>query len=373
MFINDRCTARCFYCPQDRGLEKKCTARVGGARGIEFHEPRDYAYFLDLVGYRGVGFSGGEPLLAAGKLISYIQEIKERLGRKCYVWVYTNGDLVNRDILRSLKRAGLDEIRFNVSARGYRLQKAALAVDFISTVSVEIPCIPADFTRLKKCLIPMQRAGVKHLHLHQLYPTRYNYKNFIRRGYTFLRYPPAPVLDSEMCALRLMRYAMDERIRLPIQYCSATYKTRLQSRGHRLRHASVLNKKKEEALTAAGFIRHIAHGDRGDIREVRYWSPGLAASPVTGEPCREIELPSGRTIFAFRNPMVRWSKPSLAAQQAYRGLVLERLPLPQALRHLFSNFTAHSKADGARLEQEIRLLKSIAALEFLEEGFPDIC
>jgi len=185
MFINGLCTTNCFFCPQDRKRKKE---RLPTADGIIFDEPNSYVDYLEKFGFRGVGFSGGESMLVFEKLALYITRIRQKFGKKIYLWIYTNGDLVNVDKLKRLKRVGLDEIRFNIGARKYDLQPVELATKFINVVTVETPAIPEDYEVLKKCIFKMQEIGVNHLNIQQLCSTRHNYRNFISRNYTFLHF-----------------------------------------------------------------------------------------------------------------------------------------------------------------------------------------
>jgi len=41
---------------------------------IFFTKPRDYVDFLEKFGFKGVGFSGGEPLLIFEKLLGWLQQ-----------------------------------------------------------------------------------------------------------------------------------------------------------------------------------------------------------------------------------------------------------------------------------------------------------
>jgi pyruvate formate-lyase activating enzyme-like uncharacterized protein len=257
LFVNQLCTSHCFFCPQDRSEKKEHCPEVSFYRhSTLFHKAQDYADFVQKVGYKGVGFSGGESLLVYDTLISYIVTLRKKLGSDIYIWAYTNGDLVNRDKLTGLKRAGLDEIRFNTAPNHYALHSVELALNLIDTVTVEIPAIPEDFEAVKASISTMKSMGVHHLNLHQLITTPHNYKALIRRNYSFLHHTGVPVFESEMTALKLLLYAVEEGISLPINYCSQAYKTRLQGRGHLVRTA-LLVKEGFEDITDSGYIRRI--------------------------------------------------------------------------------------------------------------------
>lgn len=63
--------------------------------------------------------------------------------------MYTNGYLIDKNKLITLKEAGLNEMRFNIAARHYDLKAVKMAADIIDTVTVEIPAVPEDYEILK--------------------------------------------------------------------------------------------------------------------------------------------------------------------------------------------------------------------------------
>jgi hypothetical protein len=108
----------------------------------------------------------------------------------------------------------------------------------------------------------MQSAGVSHLNVHQLLATRYNYRALAARRYTFLHYPsdsPVPVFESEIAALRLLEYAIDNRAGPPVNYCSQIYKWRFQNAGARTRAAG-LGAESYEEITEPGYVRRVTIG-----------------------------------------------------------------------------------------------------------------
>ncbi|MEW6672809.1 MAG: radical SAM protein [Thermodesulfobacteriota bacterium] len=252
LFINGICNARCFYCPTEQPSKSEPMTH-----GIPFASPKDYIDYIRLFKFRGVSISGGEPLLTFDRTFRYVSEIKKAFGNDIYLWLYTNGILADREKLSRLKVAGLDEIRFDLSACRYQLDKVKIAVDAIPTVTVEIPAIPEDEALLKKVIVEIHGVGVSHLNLHQLRCTPYNRERLLHRGYTFLHGPKVTVLESELCALRLIRFVYENSIALPINYCSFVFKHRHQGAGIRGRIAPFFLKP-WETVTAAGMIRTLS-------------------------------------------------------------------------------------------------------------------
>lgn len=376
IFINGLCTANCFYCPQDRGMKKE---RKPLAEGVTFDNPKDYADYLDKFDFKGVGFSGGESLLVFEKLLAYVKEIKGRFGNRIYVWIYTNGDLVDKDKLRKLKEAGLDEIRFNISVRGYDLSKVKPAVGIINKVTIEIPAIPEDYEKVKKTLRKMHKIGVDHLNLHQLEITAYNCKNFIGRNYSFLRLPSVVVLESEFFALKIIRYALNNKIDLPINYCAKSYKSRFQKMGLMQRRASLV-KESFEDLTDTGYIRRLSDGrltkgradTGGRALVVNYYAPQIYAGAKPGGGSVRIKFPSGKTISIFKKPVLELKTSAPADEAVLRKLLLKQISAEEALKHFLNNCAMNSKNYVKNIQEHIGNFKAIESMETLEEGFPEI-
>jgi len=251
LFINSICNARGFYCPTEQPSKSEPTTN-----GIRFTNPQDYGDYIERFKIRGVSLSGGEPLMTFDRTLHFLSRIKKRFGANVYLWLYTNGILATPEKLRTLKDAGLDEIRFDISANGYDLEKVRSAAALIDTVTVEVPAIPEDADLLKMLLPKLHEMGVKHLNLHQLRCTPHNRDRLTRRGYTFLHGPKVTVLESELAALRMIQYAQDRAIGLPVNYCSFVYKNGFQALAYRKRLAAFLCKP-FESITAAGAVRRM--------------------------------------------------------------------------------------------------------------------
>jgi len=252
LFINERCNTRCFYCPApQQGSGAPMT------NSVPFPKAGEYLEYLARFGFRGVSISGGEPLLTLERTLGYIRAVKRRFGADLHLWLYTNGTLLERGVARRLAEAGLDEIRFDIGATSYHLDRVQLAVGVIPRVTVEIPAIPEDRERLEQVLGEMARIGVQHLNLHQLRLTPHNFPKLVERGYTFVHGDNATVLESELTALRVMERALEAGIALPINYCSYVYKERFQRAAARRRSAAPVLRA-HEAVTPSGFIRSLS-------------------------------------------------------------------------------------------------------------------
>ena len=252
LFINGICNANCFYCPTLQDQEDQPTTQT-----VVFPDVEDYILYLKKFGYKGVSISGGEPLLTFQKTLRFITRIREEMGPEIYFWMYTNGILLDEEKLSALRKAGLNEIRLDIGATGYRTDHLEMALKRIDTVAVEIPAVPEDVEHLKQLLHHFDDIGLHHLHLHQIRCTPHNYLKLIKRGYTFLHGPQITVLESELTALHLMQYASNNGLQTPINYCSSIYKYRYQRMAARKRYAPFIAHGYEE-ITETGMIRSLA-------------------------------------------------------------------------------------------------------------------
>lgn len=251
LFINGKCNCRCFYCPtvQD-DISVPTTNRLPFSRAL------DYSEYVNHFGFEGVSISGGEPLLTAEKTVQYIDTVRKKCGDGLYLWMYTNGTLLTAEHVKKLKDAGLNELRFDISAKDYDVEKLRLAVGQIPTVTVEIPAIPEDKDIVLRMIPLLHDIGVKHLNLHQLRLTPHNSRFLKSRGYTFLHGEKAMVLESELTALSILNESSDKNWLLPINYCAFAYKNQFQRAATRKRNARFIMKS-HESVTENGLIRSI--------------------------------------------------------------------------------------------------------------------
>jgi len=411
LFIDSLCTANCFFCPQDRKNKKDLPPTDFG---IQFDTPDDYVDYLKKFNFQGVSFSGGEPLLQYEKILTYIRKIRKILGKGIYIWMYTNGDLITKDKLIALKKAGLNEIRFNIAARKYDLKALELSAGIMDTVTVEIPAIPEDYAKLKRCLSRMKTIGVKHLNLHQLFANQYCYNKFVNRSYTFLHQPDIPILESEITALRIIKYALDNNIDLPINYCCAIYKHRFQKKGYREKFQPFV-KHPYETLTESGFIRRLSIQDtmlnikrlvkifqknrchqhlwflnknkselfvhhsllkyidfnKYDLT-VEYFTPQLIANREDDEQSREIRLNKKRNVYIGKIFVHQTKIKNPATIKSFQALFIKKMESIDVLRKFFRNYELKTKADIEDMMNEKELLDVLKNWEFIGSGLSNI-
>lgn len=249
LFITSKCNASCFYCPAPQVADEPPSSQ-----GLTFETPDDYAEYINFFKFKGVSFSGGEPLLFIDRTLAYLKKIREKCDPGIYIWAYTNGILADDQKFDDLAAAGLDEIRFDIGATGYKLDKIRFAKGKIPTITIEIPAVPEEKERLISMLPKMTEAGVTNLNLHQLRLTKHNAPKLLKHDYTYIAAERPIVLESEIAALEIIKAARETGISIGINYCSFFFKNRFQKAGFRRQVANALSPF-GTPITEKGFIR----------------------------------------------------------------------------------------------------------------------
>ncbi|MFH1469076.1 MAG: radical SAM protein [Pseudomonadota bacterium] len=328
LFVNGRCNGACFFCPTPQvevGQPETST--------VPFPKVKDYLAYVARMGIRGVGLSGGEPLLTADRTAGLCAALKARFGADLHVWMYTNGLLLEEGILARLRDAGLDEIRIDACANGYDLAPLRLARAAIPTLTVEIPAVPEHEARLRGLLPRWRDLGLDFLNLHQLRLTPHNREHLVARGYTFLPGPRVTVLESELCALRLARHSLEAGIGLPVNYCSSPYKQRFQALAAR-RRLGVFVRHPGEEPTEAGYLRALALkgapervaalarqlGERPELAGDWAWSRGADRLVLTAAALATVDREGLELVVGYVEPQLQ---PQVSYRYPFQPIQLE--------------------------------------------------
>ena len=261
LFITNKCNGKCFYCPAPQNTDE-----VPSTQQLTFPTPESYAEYINFFDFKGVSFSGGEPLLYFERVLSYLKAVRKKCKPEIYTWMYTNGILGDEKKYKKLAAAALNEIRFDIGATNFRLDKVKLAKGIIPNITIEIPAVPEEKEKLKLLLPEMIAAGVSNLNLHQLRLTLHNAPQLSKRKYTFIHAEQPVVLESELAALEILNYAKNKHLNIGINYCSFHFKNRFQKAGFRKQLANKLANPDDE-ISENGFIReHV--GNRFIYRKI---------------------------------------------------------------------------------------------------------
>lgn len=248
LFITNQCNANCFYCPAPQQNDE-----LPSTQGLDFSNPGDYAAYINHFRFEGVSFSGGEPLLYFERTLQYLKTLRQQCDPDLYIWMYTNGMLADAAKLQALAAEHLNEIRFDIGATGFGLDKVRLAKGIIPVVTIEIPSVPEEKDRIIALLPRMLEAGVTNLNLHHLRLTKHNAAKLVKRGYHILSAERPLVIESEMAALEIIQAAQKAGLDIGINYCSFHFKNRFQKAGYRRMLAQTIVP--GACITENGYIR----------------------------------------------------------------------------------------------------------------------
>ena len=251
LFITGKCNANCFYCPTSQLKDDLPTSQQ-----LTFETPEAFAEYVNYFGFKGVSFSGGEPLLYFDRTLSYLNAVRKYCSPDIYIWMYTNGILADKLKLKKLAESGLNEIRFDIGATGYKLDKIRLAKDIIPNITIEIPSVPEKKEHIIALLPKMIDVGVTNLNLHQLRLTPYNANKLTKHQYTYIAAEHPIVLESELAALEIMKFANQNQLGIGINYCSFYFKYRFQKAGYRKQITSKIVDN-NLPVTEKGYVRSV--------------------------------------------------------------------------------------------------------------------
>ncbi len=230
LYTTGLCTRDCFFCFNQKPRKDELVVH-----GLPVKDPRQAAEVVERFGLESVGISGGEPLLFPERIVELIAALRA-LPKPPRVDLYTNGDKATPALLRRLKAAGLDAIRFDLAARGYDDEPVARALEVFDEVAVEIPAIPHELDAQMRMIGRLDRLGVPFLNLHELFVSPENAGRMaaegyaaVEKGHRHLLWRPVP--ESGEAALELLLFGARTCKTLSVYYCSCGTQELIGQRG----------------------------------------------------------------------------------------------------------------------------------------------
>lgn len=221
LFVTGICGKNCFYCPVSNERREKDIIFANERRVNNDEDLIEEAISMDAL---GTGITGGEPLLRLDRAIHYIKLLKNKFGRSHHIHLYTALS-PNKGVLESLKKAGLDEIRFHppqnllpgIDKTYYRVSITE-AYKLGLSVGIEIPSITCDLSSV----ISLLKEVDGFLNLNELEFSETNFTQLKTRGY-------ATVDDTSSAALgsREVAQVLDYD---KLHFCSSRFKDAIQLR-----------------------------------------------------------------------------------------------------------------------------------------------
>ncbi len=230
LYVTGLCTRDCFFCFNQKPRKDETVVH-----GIPVDTPGEAVDIVARYDLRSVGLSGGEPLMRPERTLALLDALKA-MPQPPRVDLYTNGDRADDGLLLRLRRAGLDAIRFDLTARGYDLEPVRRARRIFKEVAVEIPIVPEHQERLEKMVLDLDALGVPFLNIHELFLCAENRERVVADGQVPLKSESRhllwrPTADSGVAALDLLLFALQRARTLSVYYCSCGTQELIAARG----------------------------------------------------------------------------------------------------------------------------------------------
>lgn len=256
LFITGLCPRCCYFCPISDKKYKKDVTYADEWQVTNIHQIIKEAKLIDA---KGAGITGGDPLCTLWNTLFSIRTLKKEFGKKFHIHLYTSLDLVDEKKLKSLFKAGLDEIRFHLDLDNDKLWGGVrLALEYDWDVGVEIPVIPKKEEELKKIIdflgeVNKSKRKIKFLNLNELEFADNKVNKLSKLGYKTKNQLSYAVQGSQESALKLMKYIEKNKIKLNVHYCTATLKDKVQV-GNRIKRRAKNVKKDFDKVTSYGTL-----------------------------------------------------------------------------------------------------------------------
>ena len=291
LFITGVCGENCFYCPVSENRKENDVIYANERKINSIEEAIDEAH---LCGSRGVGITGGNPLLKIERTCEYLRALKNEFkDSNFHAHLYTTPTHLDEDKLKMLKEAGLDEIRLHPTKffnkyskkdfdsdefKNYMddfLNKLKLCMKYIKDVGVEIPAIPNYEEEIIYLTEELNKIGVKFLNMNELEYSETNYNILKQKGFTEKNDFASEILGSEETAQKVIKYFRekkeknDNEFKLIIHYCPSALKDGIQMKNRLINRAKNIAKD-YDVITDEGLLLRgiISFKDLDDINEV---------------------------------------------------------------------------------------------------------
>ncbi len=270
LFLNGICQnpSHCYwYCPIS---EERKNKKLTYANEIQITKKEQLLDEINKTHAKGMSITGGDPLFEPNlnETLSYIKYIKEKKGKKFHVHLYTNGLNFDESIAQKLKKAGLDEIRFNPPKDKWYVIELALNKGF--SVGAEVPVIPSQeyIEHLEKFIYYLDKIGADFINLNEFEMCITNSDRLKEKGFKLKKGSIASVQNSTEFALELFN-KIANKVSLKIHFCTIIAKDYWQL-GKRYSRRAKSIKKAYEQITEDGLLLFAQIEDNGKNLEAFY-------------------------------------------------------------------------------------------------------
>jgi pyruvate formate-lyase activating enzyme-like uncharacterized protein len=248
LLVTGKCHSDCFYCPLSQAKRGK---DVIFADEMAVDAPQDMLYEAKLIRAKGTGITGGDPLEVLEKVLDLVRLLKSTFGAGHHIHLYTA--TIDKAAFHALQDAGLDELRLHPPLRlwkrmgGSGLAEAVRDLDI--SVGLEVPALPGEGAPLEALIRYADAIGLDFVNLNELEFSETNYRALLRKGIEVKDDVSAAARRSEELALEMLK--LD--VRIPIHYCSSSFKDSVQLR-NRLKRRAKSVARKGDVITEEGTL-----------------------------------------------------------------------------------------------------------------------
>lgn len=210
----------------------------------------------ELIRATGTGVTGGDPLVQPAETARLIKMLKEELGNRHHVHLYTT--CTDASSLELVAKAGLDEVRFHPpwsswgSLRETPFPGAfAHSKDLGLDVGIEIPSLPGSRAETLRLLGVAEQCELSFVNINELEFSYTNWRALRKRGFDVKSDVSNAAKGSQELALSVLEEAPAA---LSVHYCSASFKDSVQLRRRISRRAKSI-KRPLDIITEDGTIK----------------------------------------------------------------------------------------------------------------------
>lgn len=256
LFVTGVCGKNCFYCPVSNERRGKDFVFANERPVKKDEDLIEEAFSMDAL---GTGITGGEPLLRLERVVHYIKLLKKLFGEPHHIHLYT-ALAPKKDVLESLRNAGLDEIRFhpppemlaNINNTIYR--KSVLSAHELGlSTGIEVPSFHADYRAILSLLDEVEG----FLNLNELEFSETNSDELKKHGFVMVDDVSSAVIGSKEAAESLTFGRL--------HFCSSRFKDAVQLRERFKRIAKKVSRDFYEVTEDGTLVYGVIEGNCLDI------------------------------------------------------------------------------------------------------------
>lgn len=287
VFLTGNCHYTCFYCPISE--ERRNRDHVF-ANERKLAHPDDVQALIEeakATGAKGTGITGGDPMLHPERVMDYCRALKAEFGPDHHIHMYTQMTFT-ADVARKLKASGLDEVRFHPQPQLWATFEKTPYAEMLKRcreaglwVGVEIPGLPDMEEQMFHMVQQVEQLGGMSFNVNELEFATINTPGLLNRGYALRNDATNRVKDSMESCSRLVTRAYQAGLKIPVHYCSSTFKDGVQLRNRLIRRAERTKKEHQVPTDDGTIVFGVVEGDEELLRAAHAKLVGDFEVPVT--------------------------------------------------------------------------------------------